>query len=205
MQSLWQLPLALAARTSPVWPAIERDVERVVQPRLDRAMRRVGTRDLLRACAHRPFRTILYTRLRYSGLPGRAAQRALRLFYRGQVLLELECGDIGPGLFMWHGYGTVCHAVSIGADCEIGQLVTIGYSDRGGPPTLGDRVRIGPCATVLGAITIGDGAIVGANSVVLRDVPPGLVVGGVPARPLRRSEPEEVAGPGTPDPGAPAG
>jgi serine O-acetyltransferase len=193
VQSICQLPLALAARTSRVWPAIERDVERVVQPRLDQPMREVNTRDLLRACAHRPFRTILYTRLRYSGLTGRAAQRMLRPFFRGQILLELECGDIGPGLYMWHGYGTVCHALSIGVDCEIGQLVTIGYSDRGGPPTLGDRVRIGPCATLLGAITIGDGAVVGANSVVLKDVPPGTVVGGVPARPLRRSDPDAGA------------
>ena len=52
------------------------------------------------------------------------------------------------------------------------------------PTVLGDRVFIGANAVVLMGVTIGDGAVVGAGSVVSSDVPAGTVVGGVPARPL---------------------
>ena len=51
---------------------------------------------------------------------------------------------------------------------------------------LGDRVQVGVGARVLGGITIGDGAIIGANAVVVKDVPPNCVVAGVPARIIRR-------------------
>jgi serine O-acetyltransferase len=184
VRNLWQLPVAVAARTSRIWPAVERDVQRFVQPRLDLPLASVGARELLSACAHRPFRTVLYTRMRVSGLRGRAVQRVLRSLYRGQILLEVEADEIGPGVFMWHGYATVVHAVRIGVDCQFGHLVTVGFSDKGGPPTLGDRVRIAPGAMVLGPVTIGDDAVVGANAIVVTDVAPATVVGGVPARPL---------------------
>jgi serine O-acetyltransferase len=179
-----QWPLALAARSSPAWPAIERDVQRLLQPRLDLPLPAVGLRDLLGACVHRPFRTILYARMKSTGLAGRVAQRLLRTVYRGQVALEIACGDIGGGLYILHGMATIVIAARIGVDCQISQQVTVGYSDKGGPPTLGDRVRVGAGAAVLGPIALGDDAVVGAGAVVVGDVAPATVVGGVPARPL---------------------
>jgi serine O-acetyltransferase len=102
--------------------------------------------------------------------------------------MELICADIGPGLMFMHGFATIVNAERIGRDCQISQQVTIGYSDRGGPPVLGDRVRIGANSVVLGPITLGDDAVVGAGAVVIDDVAPGTVVGGVPARVLEGAE-----------------
>src|SRR5262245_21591760 len=98
-----QSPLALVARVSRAWPAIERDMRRCVQPRLDLPLPPARRGDLLRACRHKPFRTILYARMRSTGRTGRVAQRLLRIAYPGQVALEIHCPDIGPGLYMMHG------------------------------------------------------------------------------------------------------
>lgn len=55
-------------------------------------------------------------------------------------------------------------------------------------PRLGRRVNVGAGAVILGSVTIGDDSIVGANSVVLRDVPPNTTVVGVPARAVKQSQ-----------------
>jgi serine O-acetyltransferase len=64
--------------------------------------------------------------------------------------------------------------------------VTIGAREGTDAPVLGDDVRLGAYAQILGDVRIGSGARVGAMSVVLRDVSPGETVVGIPARPVRR-------------------
>ncbi|MEX2160066.1 MAG: hypothetical protein WEB04_11755 [Dehalococcoidia bacterium] len=95
---------------------------------------------------------------------------------------------IGPGVFMPHGHVIIDGTVDIGRDCVINPWVTIGLSgrrrygiDRRGP-VIGNKVYIGTGAKVLGPITVGDGARIGANSVVIEDVPAGATVVGAPAR-----------------------
>ncbi|MBV9336849.1 MAG: serine acetyltransferase [Solirubrobacterales bacterium] len=177
------LPLRLALPLA--GPATERDIRRQLQPRLDLPLvASYTTEQLVGVLRHRPFRSILYYRLRCRGIGGRALARALAVFYKGEPALFISCDDIGPGLMLLHGFATIITARKIGMDCQVSQQVTIGYDDRGAPPILGNRVRIGANAVVLGPITIGDDAVVGAGAVVIRDVPAGAVVGGVPARVL---------------------
>jgi serine O-acetyltransferase len=88
----------------------------------------------------------------------------------------------GARLSLPHPNGVVVHQDAIiGDDCMIMQQVTIGQLASGGAPRLGSRVYVGAGAKVLGGITIGDGARIGANSVVLLDVPAGATAIGIPA------------------------
>lgn len=106
------------------------------------------------------------------------------LWYRPLDTLYLEAGEIGGGLFIQHGFATMVAARSIGENCWINQQVTVGHTGRG-CPVIGDNVMITCGAKVLGDITVGDGAVIGANAVVVKDVEPGAVMGGVPARKLK--------------------
>ena len=76
-------------------------------------------------------------------------------------------------------------ARSIGDNCWINQQVTIGYRDNTLPPEIGDNVSIYCGAKVLGNIRIGDGAVIGANAVVVKDVERDAVMVGIPAKRIR--------------------
>jgi serine O-acetyltransferase len=96
--------------------------------------------------------------------------------------LRIEPGDIGPGLFIQHGFGTLISAESIGANCWINQGVSIGYTNDTDRPRIGDNVRISAGAKVFGKVVVGDNATIGPNTLVIGDVPPGVTVLGVPGR-----------------------
>jgi serine O-acetyltransferase len=129
------------------------------------------------------FRSVYYHRLQGGNPAGALLARACRLVWRGVDGLDLAGTDIGPGLFISHGQGTVLSAERIGANLQVHQGVTIGWDYRGERrPIVGDDVFIGAGAKVLGAVTIGDGARIGANAVVVTDVPRGATAVGVPAR-----------------------
>lgn len=93
---------------------------------------------------------------------------------------------IGPGFRIEHaGKSYINSAAVFGSGCTIMHNVTVGvsHSRRGRPgvPTIGDRVFIGPNAVLYGGIHVGDDAMIGANSVVNKDVPGGALAAGVPA------------------------
>lgn len=92
---------------------------------------------------------------------------------------------LGRRVRIWHHGGIWLGARSIGDDVHIRHNTTFGLlsrNDPGGKPIIGNRVDVGVGACILGAVTVGDDCVVGPNSVVIRDLPPGSVVMGVPAR-----------------------
>lgn len=94
--------------------------------------------------------------------------------------------DIGPGLFIQHGFATIIAAKSIGKDCWINQQVTVGFSNATDSPVLGNNVIINSGAKVIGKVHVGDNSKAGANAVIVKNVPPNCTVVGVPAYIIKR-------------------
>ena len=95
--------------------------------------------------------------------------------------LFINTNDIGPGLFIHHGFSTIISAKSIGKDCWINQQVTIGYSNETDCPTLGDNVTINAGAKIIGKVYMGNNSRAGANAVVVKNVPKNCTFVGIPA------------------------
>ena len=157
------------------------------------------------------FHALLWHRLAHRLWRGNFRLLARCLSYLNRFLTGIELHPavkIGKRLFIDHGSGLV-----VGETAEIGDDVTLyhgvtlgGVSLNHGKrhPTLGNGVIVGAGAQILGPITIGDHAKIGANSVVITDVPPGATVVGIPARTLsessrKKSEPEVFSSYGLPD------
>src|SRR4051795_144902 len=123
-----------------------------------------------------------------AGIP--FAPRTLAYASRALTGIEIHpAAEIGDGFFIDHGAGVVVgETAEIGDDVTLYQGVTLGgtgFATGKRHPTVQDNVTIGAGAKLLGPITIGHGAKVGANSVVIHDVPPHSTVVGNPGHPVR--------------------
>ena len=114
-------------------------------------------------------------------------RRIFSIFYPPMESLYIDAFEIGGGLYIQHGFSTMIAAKKIGENCWVNQQVTIGYNGNSEPPVIGDNVTITCGAKVLGEIQIGNRVVVGANAVVIRDVPNDCVVGGIPAKILKNN------------------
>jgi serine O-acetyltransferase len=96
--------------------------------------------------------------------------------------------EFGPGFVLVHSSGVVINgAVRGGDNVLIEHQVTIG-AERRASPVIGNDVFVGAGARIVGPVTVGDGARIGANAVVVHDVPADTTVVGIPARPVRQRE-----------------
>lgn len=151
-----------------------------------------STRNLLHLFLTNPgfVATVLYRLQQDSYSKGRRVRPALlRSLTHAVVGADFLPGaEIGPGLLIHHPAGIVIGGgARVGSNATILQQVTIGerYADGAGSPAypnIGDDCTLGAGAKLLGGIRVGDGVSVGANSVVLTDVPGGAVAVGAPAR-----------------------
>jgi serine O-acetyltransferase len=128
-----------------------------------------------------------------------------RLAHRlAMVIAQVSIGDpvlVHPGVYIVHGQVVIDGFVEIHPGTVISPFVTIGL--RGGDligPTIGPNVVIGTGAKVLGRVRVGAGAQIGANAVVVDDVPESATVVGVPARPVVASTDPASRGAGDADP-----
>lgn len=116
------------------------------------------------------------------------------LFRRASTLYGIELPytvKLGRRVVFEHQGAIIIHGrAEIGDDCVIRQGVSLGnrYLDRPcEAPVLGKGVNVGAGAKLLGKVTVGDGASIGANAVVVSDVAPGTTVVGIPAKPINAS------------------
>jgi len=124
--------------------------------------------------------------------------RATSHFGRLLTGIEIHPGaQIGRRVFIDHGMGVVIgETAEIGDDVTLYHEVTLGgtsWAKGKRHPTLGKGVVIGAGAKVLGPITVGDGAKIGSNAVVVKDVPANATVVGVPGRALEEVAPQHAA------------
>jgi len=129
-------------------------------------------------------------------LPFSSAYKVLKFFSEMFFGTELPCETvIGRRFVIEHIGGIVISGDAVfGDDCVVRNGVTVGLRNRGlrGSPCIGDRVDIGAGAKLLGPIRIDDDVVIGANAVVITDVPANSIAVGVPARIILRDTKEPV-------------
>jgi serine O-acetyltransferase len=125
------------------------------------------------------FRNLFYYRVGFFG-------SCLNIIYSEEKTLFINVKSIGAGLYIEHGFSTIILAHSLGENCWINQQVTIGFNNND-MPTIGDNVKITAGAKVIGGVNLGNNVVVGANCVVLKNIPDNCTVVGIPARIVKKN------------------
>ena len=125
------------------------------------------------------FRNVFYYRL--------GIVRYLLMYLRPVESCHISTPNIGGGLFIEHGDAVHISAKRIGENCYVNQCVTIGFSNYTDSPVLLDNVSIKAGAKVIGKVLLGTNVIVGANAVVVKNIPDNCTVVGIPAYIVRKN------------------
>lgn len=133
-------------------------------------------------CFSKSFRNIFYLRIG----PIRFFRPLLFWFFKPESSIQIPSTEsqIGGGLLIRHHSSTILSVEKCGENCTVYQQVTVGFS-HGKRPIIGNNVTIYAGAKVLGGVKIGDNSVVGANAVVVKDVPENAVVAGIPAKVIK--------------------
>jgi serine O-acetyltransferase len=160
---------------------------------------RLGVRELATTMTHDGSQVLMLSRVRQAArrwrvpLVGSVIRRAQTAFYGIEIARDVQLGE---GVVFLHTIGVV-----LGGDTRVGERVvflgsnTLGTVDLRGFPRIGNDVVIGAGARILGPVTIGTGASISANAVVLSDVPAGATAVGVPAVVRQRAKGAQTSGP----------
>lgn len=132
----------------------------------------VSTAFIKRIASDKYFRTIFY--FRNQGI----FSNVLRMFYHKERYFIIDINStIGGGIKVAHPFGTILNAKSIGYNLYVNHLVTVGEKN-GKRPIIGNNVELHANCTVIGGIVIGDNVIIGAGTVVTKNVPANTVIVG---------------------------
>lgn len=141
------------------------------------------------------FRWQVAFRMVRGGVPGSIIGFILWHLNRSRDRIQIpKETEIGYGLYIGHGGPVVINpTATIGDNCNLSQFVTIG-SNHGKAATIGNDVYIGPNVCVVEDVVIGDGASIGAGSVVTKDIPAGATAAGNYAKVLNFKKPGRFIG-----------
>lgn len=130
---------------------------------------------------NKSLRNLIYYRVGSFSFP-------LRIILPGydHLQITMKHGTIQGGLVIQHGFSTIISAAKIGNNCKIYQQVTIGYNHKLEAPIIEDNVEICCGAKIIGGCHIGSNVIIGANAVVVNDIPSNCIVAGVPAKIIKQ-------------------
>ena len=181
----------------PLWNSIKADAARF---RSEGA----GIRPLVRGLLSQGFQALLVYRvfrsLHERGIPTQPVRFIFERFIEITTGISIPVqAALGKGLRIHHFGSIIIHPqVVVGEDCTLYHGVTLGdLGISGGAPRIGNRVVIGAGAKVIGAIEVGDDSRIGANAVVVSNVPPAHLAVGVPAvaRPIDNEKGRNVSAP----------
>ena len=129
------------------------------------------------------FRTIAYKRIRWRKV-------FVYFVWKPQDHCGLACDNIGSGLIIQHGYSTVVVAEKIGENFHVNQCVNIVWNGEQ-RCIIGDNVTVCAAATIIGGVRIGNNVMVGAGTVVNKDVPDNCLVVGNPMRIIKKNDTQD--------------
>jgi len=130
----------------------------------------------------------------YTNIKKNPLQKLMYVYYKIQYIrktnkygLHIPINVVGKGLYIPHIVGgIIVNANKVGEYCTINSGVILGNKKTGEKPIVGDNVELTIGCKVIGGVTIGDNAVVGPNSVVIKDVDCNTIVSGVPAKFLKK-------------------